>query len=80
MLETHTDSLGLGARAVRQLAMNNSICINLDGEIEIGFTTEDYQDLAEELLASDANVVILFPHDQNARLLLQEIARSTSDR
>ena len=60
--------------------MNNSVCINLDGEIEIGFTTEDYQNLAEELLASDANVVILFPHDQNARLLLQEIARSTSDR
>ena len=55
--------------------MNNSICINLDREIEIGFTTEDHQDLAEELFASDANVVILFSHDQNARLLLQEIAK-----
>ena len=69
-----------GARALRQLAMNNSICINLDREIELGFTTEDYQDLAEELLASAANVVILFSHDQNARLLLQEIAKSTSHR
>ena len=68
------------ARALRQLAMNNSICINLDREIELGFTTEDYQDLAEELLASDANVVILFSHEHNARLLLEVIAKSTSHR
>ena len=69
-----------GARALRQLAMNNSICIDLDREIELGFTTEDYQDLAEELFASDANVVILFLHEQNARLLLEVIAKSTSNR
>ena len=69
-----------GAQVLRQLAMDNSICINLDREIELGFTTENYQDLAEELLASDANVVILFSHGQNVWLLLQEIVKSTSNR
>ena len=69
-----------GARALRQLAMDNNICIDVDTEIELDFTTEEYHMLAETLIASDANVVILFSHDQNARLLLQEIVKLTSDR
>ena len=69
-----------GARALRQLAMDNNICIDVDAEIGLDFTTEDYHMLAETLIASDANVVILFSHDQNARLLLQEIVKLTSDR
>ena len=69
-----------GARALRQLAMDNNICIDVDAEIGLDFTTEDYHMLAETLIASDANVVFFFSHEQNARLLLQEITKLTSDR
>jgi len=69
-----------GARALRQLAMNNNICIDMDSEIGLEFTTGDYQALAEMLLSSDSDIVILFLHDQNARQLLKSVARSSSRR
>ena len=69
-----------GAQALRQLAMNNNICIDMDSEIGLDFTTGDYQALAEMLLSSDSDVVILFLHGQNARQLLKSVARSSSNR
>ena len=69
-----------GAQALRQLAMNNNICIDMDSEIGLDFTTGDYQALAETLLSSDSDVVILFLHGQNARQLLKSVARSSSNR
>ena len=69
-----------GAQELRQLAMDNDICIDVDREIGFEFRIKDFHLLAEELLASDTNVVILFTHVYNARYLLQEIAKSTSPR
>jgi len=47
-----------GAQALRQLAMDNSICIDMDSAIGLDFTTGDYQALAEMLLSSDSDIVI----------------------
>ena len=52
----------------------------MDSEIGLDFTTGDYQALAEMLLSSDSDVVILFLHDQNVGWLLESIARSSSRR
>ena len=75
------DSYGqLGAVMLRNLAATNNICIDLDREIGGNFIKEDYQMLAETLLESEANVVVLFAHQHNARLLLEAVVNSSSGR
>jgi len=75
------DSYGQpGAAMVQSLAAANDVCIDLDREIGGNFLNEDYQSLAEALLDSEGNVVVLFAHQQNARLLLEAVANSSSCR
>ena len=75
------DSYGQpGAGKLRSLAAANDVCIDLDREIGGNFLNEDYQSLAETLLDSEGNVVVLFAHQQNARLLLEAVANSSSGR
>ena len=69
-----------GAAELRRLAMNNNICIDVDIEISSSFTNEDYQELAKVINNSHANVVIVFSHEHNARLLLQAVTNSSSHR
>ena len=65
---------------LRKLAKVNNICIDLDREIAASFKIYDYQELAGTLLASDANVVILIVHEQNAELLLEAVANIPTNR
>ena len=65
---------------LRRLAKANNICIDLDRQIAVSFKLDDYQELAEILLASDANVVVLIAHEQNAELLLERVASIPSHR
>ena len=75
------DSYGQpGAAEIRNFAAANDICIDVDREIGGNFLEQDYQELAETLLRSDANVVILFSHEQNAQQLLEAVANSSSGR
>ena len=73
------DSYGQPAAAeIRNFAAANDICIDVDREIGGTFVEQDYQELAERLLDSDANVVILFSHEQNAQQLLEAVNSSSS--
>ena len=65
---------------LRKLAKANNICIDLDREIAVSFKMDDYREFAEILLASDANVVVLIAHEQNAELLLERVASTPSHR
>ena len=70
----------LGAQEVRWLAMNDDICINVDREIRHSFTMNDFRELAKTLLASNADVVILFSRGQTTRLLFEAVVNSPSYR
>ena len=67
-----------GIDEFRALAANNSICINLNEGIDDDYDDEDFQGLADRLVASDANVVILFASQDNADELLTRIAESSA--
>jgi len=69
-----------GAAEIRNFAAANDICIDVDRESGGNFLEQDYQELAETLLRSDANIVILFSHEQNAQQLLEAVANSSSGR
>ena len=72
------DSYGQpGARELRILAEANNICIDVDKEIGVNFVAENYTRLASTLLASKAEVVIVFALEQNVRLLLRELEAAT---
>ena len=72
------DSYGQpGAREIRNLAEANNICIDVDQEIRVDFVTENYMELANTLLASRAEVVIVFALEQNVRLLLGALETAT---
>ena len=69
-----------GAQTIRQLASDSDICIDVDREIRHNFTMNDFRGLAETLFSSDADVVILFSHDQTARQLLEAVVNLSSYR
>ena len=69
-----------GINAIRALAAENGICIDLDVGIEDDFTDEEFTMLARQLIESEANVVILFTSQDNAERLLGEIASSRAAR
>ena len=72
------DSYGQpGGQELQRLAMDNDICIDVYEEIGLNFGSEDYRVLAEQLLNSDPDIVILFSHGHNARGLLEEVAKSS---
>ena len=72
------DSYGQpGVRELRNLAEANNICIDVDREIEVNFVAEDYTRLASTLLASKAEVVIVFAHELSVRLLLGALEAAT---
>ena len=50
----------------------------MDREIAVSFKMDNYRELAEVLLASDANIVVLIAHEQNAELLLETVASTPS--
>ena len=72
------DSYGQpGARELRNLAEASNICIDVDREIGVDFVAENYMELANTLLASRAEVVIVFALEQNVRLLLGALETAT---
>lgn len=60
------------------LADKNGICIDLNVGIEDTYNDEDFQNLANDLVRSEANVVILFSSQDNAETLLNKIAATTA--
>ena len=72
------DSYGQpGARELRNLAEASNICIDVDREIGVDFVAVNYMELATSLLASKAEVVIVFAFEQNVRLLLGALDTAT---
>ena len=73
------DSYGQpGARELQNLAKYNNICIDVYEEIGVNFVAENYTKLANTLLSSKAEVVIVFTLEQNARLLLEAVHMANS--
>ena len=60
----------------QNLAARNGICIDVNEGIEDDFLDHDYQALANMLIESQANIVILFASQDNAERLLSIIAGS----
>ena len=66
------------ALEVQSLAKANNICIDVYDEIQSSFVRQDYLELAETLLDSNTNIVILIAYDHIATLLLQAVANLSS--
>ena len=69
-----------GIDEFHDLAAQNGICIDVNEGIGDGFRDNDYRTLANMLIESQANVVILFASQDNAERLLSIIARSSAAR
>ena len=67
-----------GITEFRALAARNGICIDLDQGIDDSFLDSDFDDLANSLIESDANVVIVFAIQGNAGRLLRKVANTTA--
>ena len=67
-----------GIIAFQTLAKRNGICIDIDEGIEDDYTEAQFAALAQRLIDSQANVVIVFTSQDNAEALLGHIANSTS--
>lgn len=67
-----------GISEFRELASKNGICIDLDVGIEDSFVETDFDTLANTLIASSANIVIVFASQDNAEKLLRRISNSES--
>ena len=62
-----------GIDEFRKLAAKNDICININEGIDSDFNETDFQRLANQLLNSSANVVVLFASQGNADKLFKQI-------
>ena len=69
-----------GINELHAEAEERGICIDVTVGIDDDFSDEDFRALADELVASMANVVVLFTSQDNALKLLQNIANSTAAR
>ena len=69
-----------GINEFQELAAAMGICIDLDVGIEDDFTEQQFADLAQELVDSQANIVILFTSQDNAEQLLGRIAATSAHR
>lgn len=67
-----------GTDELKLLARQHGMCIDLDEGIEDDFVNEDYRELADKLVRSDARVVVLFTHEQNVQRLFTMIDNSTA--
>ena len=67
-----------GIDEVHALAAKHGICIDLAEGIDDDFTDFDYQTLADKVINSQANVVVVFTAPENARKLLSRIHNSSS--
>ena len=63
-----------GIEQLHKLAAERDMCVDLDIPIEIGFTEDDYRNLALRLYNSSSSVAILFAHEQNAQDLFAQVA------
>ena len=61
-------------------AKANNVCIDVYKEIGDNFGMDNYQELAETLLASDTNIVVVIAHEQNAKQLLEAVTFHRTDR
>ena len=61
-------------------AIAKNICIDVYKEIGDNFGMKDYQELAETLLDSHADIVVLIAHEQNVEHLLVAITASSPQR
>ena len=74
------DSYGQpGSRVLRMLAEANNICIDLDREIGVDFNASDYTSLANMLIDSNAEVVLVFALKENVQPLLKAVVNLSSD-
>ncbi len=69
-----------GINEFQTLAAANGICIDRDVGISDDFSDAQFDALAQDLISSDANVVILFTSQDSAEKLLRFIADSAASR
>ena len=67
-----------GIEEFRSLANQNGVCIDLDEGIDDDFDSSDFDYVAESLIKSSANVVIIFGTESTAIPILRRIANTTS--
>ena len=68
------------ALEVQRLAKASNICIDVYEEIQPSFVMQNYQELAETLLDSNTNIVILIAYDHIAKVFLEAVANLPSPR
>ena len=64
----------------QNLAVQNGICVDVNEGIDDDFVDENFQAIVDLLIASRANVVILFASQDNAEKLLGKVALSSAAR
>ena len=69
-----------GINEFKTLAKKYDICIDLDEGIDDHFTIKKFRDLAERLIESEANIVILFTSQDNAASLFKQMVDIASSR
>ena len=69
-----------GITELQNEAAKRGICIDVNKGIDDDFSDEDFQVLANQLVESVADVVVLFTSQDNALKLLENIANSTAAR
>ena len=67
-----------GIDELHNLAEENNICIDLNRGVDDNFSDEQFEALADDLIASSANIVVLFVSQDEAERLLREISQSSS--
>ena len=67
-----------GINEFQRLAAVDNICIDLNEGIEEDYSPREYDELVSRLIASQANVVVIFASQDIARNILTRIANSTS--
>ena len=69
-----------GITEFQELAADNGICIDVDEGIEDNFSEEDFAQLAQQLVESQANIVVLFTSQDNAMQLLRHVESTGTTR
>ncbi len=69
-----------GINELHMLAEQKGICVDLDEGIRDDYSDDDFENLAQKLIMSQANIVVLFTSQDNAEQLLGHIANSTTSR
>ena len=67
-----------GIAELHMVADEKGICIDLNEPVEESFVSEDYERLVQKLVASDANVVVIFAAQQVAEKILEAVSTTSA--